>query len=583
MAGRFPSAWLDDLMARADIVQVVSAYLPLKKEGHRYWGLCPFHHEKTASFSVTPDLNLYYCFGCKAGGNVVQFIMEMERLDFQDAVKLLAERMHVPLPEMDEDPGYEARHSHKERLLQANQEAARFYYQFLWTQAGRPVLDYLYGRGLSDGMIRRFGLGASPDNWDLLVRHLKSKGFTQDEVRDAGLCVVKESGVFDMFRNRAMFPIINAQGQVLGFGGRAMGNAMPKYMNTTDTPVFNKRLGVYAANLLKKQRDLKRVILVEGYMDVVSLTQWGIGGVVATLGTALTQEQARLLKRYAPEIWVAYDGDSAGQHAIVRALDIFESEAIPARVLYFPDELDPDEFIRQRGLEAFNALRPLPPTEYRLQREEESHDLSTEDGMLAYAKGCAAILRREKEPLELDRYLDRLAQKTGFSKEVLSAQVGVEHLPYKPRPKRENFSSGRAQPADEADKAEKMLLSLLATGKLPEGTVTAEDFADDTMRTLAAQLLSGKTPAALTQEADTERMRSLCAEVFSQLNDDDYRDAVVVAQECMHTLRIARFQKKVDEKKKAMAEAETDQERSAALMEIAELSKELSRLKARVR
>ncbi len=303
---------MDELYARTDIVSVVSAYLPLKKDGRRYWGLCPFHHEKTASFSVNPDLNLYYCFGCKAGGNVVQFVMEMERVSYMEAVKLLADRIHMTLPEVRDDPDYEKRRSQRERLLGANREAARFYHELLWKPEGRRVLDYLHGRGLDDGIIRRFGLGASADQWDSLTGHLTEKGYTREELNLAGLTVIKGDSAYDMFRSRAMFPIIDQYGNVLGFGGRAMNDAKPKYLNTSDTPVFNKRKGVYAINLIRKQRDLKRLLLVEGYMDVVAISQAGVTGAVATLGTALTNEQARLLKRFAPEVHLAYDRGRSG-------------------------------------------------------------------------------------------------------------------------------------------------------------------------------------------------------------------------------------------------------------------------------
>ena len=425
MPGRFPAAWLDELYARADIVQIVSAYVPLKKNGSRYWGLCPFHHEKTPSFSVNAEQNLYYCFGCKAGGNVVQFVQEMERLTYPEAVEYLAKQMHIPVPVMQEDPDYERRRTQRERLLAANRAAAKWYHAQLWLPENQRLLDYLHNRGLDDGTIRNFGLGAAPDAWDALTTELENQGYTQEELRLAGLTVVKPDSRFDMFRNRAIFPIIDAQGQVLGFGGRAMGDAQPKYLNTSDTPVFNKRKGVYAANLLKKQRNLKRIILVEGYMDVVALVQHGVNGVVATLGTALTNEQARLLKRYAPEIWVSYDGDSAGQHAIVRALEIFEQEDIKARVLFFPDNLDPDEFIRQRGLDAFQRLRPLRAAEYLLQRAKEDLDLSDDEGRMEYARRSAQILRKVKEPIELDHYLKNLTVDTGISREILVQQMGI--------------------------------------------------------------------------------------------------------------------------------------------------------------
>ena len=391
---RFPASWLDELRSRADIVQVVSGYTPLKRNGHRYWGLCPFHNEKTASFSVDPEQQLYYCFGCKAGGSVIQFVMDIEHLDFAEAVKHLADQLHMPLPQMEDDPDYQRRRDQRDRLLAANREAARFYHQTLFTPDGQPMLDYLKRRGLSDNIIRKFGLGAAPNAWDTLTRHLLAQGYTEEELRLCGLTVVKEAEpatedrparprrAFDMFRNRAIFPIIDQYGNVLAFGGRTLGDGQPKYLNTSDTPVFNKRQGVYAANLLRKERHLERVILVEGYMDVVSLTQYGVTGVCATLGTALTSEQARLLKRFAPRVYLSYDGDSAGQHATLRGLDILEAEGIPARVLDFPDGLDPDEFIRRDGLQGFEQL-PAPSPHRSVPRSADPAVDPAEERLLA--------------------------------------------------------------------------------------------------------------------------------------------------------------------------------------------------------
>ena len=397
MSSRYPAAWLDELRSRSDIVQIVSGYVALNKKGRKYWGLCPFHGEKTPSFSVDGEHQLYYCFGCKAGGNVFSFYMEMEHCTFNEAVEQLAERAHMALPEMEKDVDYERRRTQRERLLNANREAARFYHETLFTPQGAASLAYLRRRGLSDGVIRKFGLGASPDDWSVLSDHLLQKGYTLDELVLAGLTVRKkaENGkdrYFDMFRSRAMFPIIDAHGNVLAFGGRTLEKREPKYLNTADTPVFNKRKGVFAANLLRQQRHLERVILVEGYMDVVSLTQFGVEGVCATLGTALTNEQARLLKRYAPQVYLGYDGDSAGQHAILRGLDILEQENVPARVLDFPDGLDPDEFIRRDGIEGFRQLPAISPATYRLRRLKDQFDLSSPDSRLAYARGAAEIV-----------------------------------------------------------------------------------------------------------------------------------------------------------------------------------------------
>ena len=582
MAGRIPSAWMDELFARTDIVSVVSNYLPLKKDGRRYWGLCPFHNEKTPSFSVNADLNLYYCFGCKAGGNVVQFVMEMERVPFMEAVKILADRIHMQLPELQEDPDYERKRSQRERLLSANREAALFYHEALWKPEGQAVLDYLHRRGLDDGIIRRFGLGAAVDQWDRLTRHLQDKGYTVDEVSLAGLAVVKNDNAFDMFRNRAIFPIIDQHGEVLGFGGRAMTDAKPKYLNTSDTPVFNKRKGVYAINLIRKIRDLKRIILVEGYMDVVAITQAGVTGAVATLGTALTNEQARLLKRYAPEVHLAYDGDEAGQHAIERALSIFEQEGIPAKVLYFPDGLDPDEFIRQRGLAAFQAIRPMSAVSFRMQRLRLQHDLDTQDGRTEYAKACAELLRKVREPVELDNYLEILSVQTGFSRDVLMAQIGASAQEmgqqHKTLQNGEQISAKRRR-LPEGYRTEQTLIALLATKKLPEGMVKAEDFSDDTLRRIAERLLSGISPAEVLSAAETDAERQAAGETFSMLSDYERENAAVIAADCLRNLQIQHVQQDINAMTELMRTAETPEKRADALREVMALSKELARLK----
>lgn len=583
MAGRIPSAWMDELYARTDIVSVVSAYLPLKKDGRRYWGLCPFHHEKTASFSVTPDLNLYYCFGCKAGGNVVQFVMEMERISYLEAVKLLADRIHMTLPELKDDPDYEKRRSQRERLLNANREAARFYHELLWKPEGKRALDYLHGRGLDDGIIRRFGLGASADQWDSLTRFLTEKGYTQEELNLAGLTVVKGESAYDMFRSRAMFPIIDQYGNVLGFGGRAMNDTKPKYLNTSDTPVFNKRKGVYAINLIRKQRDLKRVLLVEGYLDVVAISQAGVVGAVATLGTALTGEQARLLKRFAPEVHLAYDGDEAGQHAIERGLEILEAEDVPARVLFFPDGLDPDEFIRQRGLDAFLSLRPMTPTAFRMQRLRLRCDLETQEGRTEYAKGCAELLRKVRDPVDLENYLELLSVQTGFSRDVLVAQMGVSALE---APARNNFTENRekSEPkrgrVSEGFRTEQTLLGLLAAGMVPGDMVKETDFLHPALRETARLLLSGRTPADIMGDENLNaEMLAAAGEAFSLLTNTDKDHAAQIAADCMRNLQIQRIQQEINRMTELMKTAETAEKQGEALREVAALSKELARLR----
>ncbi|MBQ2954761.1 MAG: DNA primase [Clostridia bacterium] len=592
MAPRFPTAWLDELRARADIVQIIGQHVQLKKNGRKHWGLCPFHGEKTASFSVDSESQLYYCFGCKAGGSVIQFVMEYERLEFQEAVKHLADQLHMPLPQMESDPDYQRRRTQRERLLACNRDAAHFFHQTLFTPAGQPALDYLKRRGLTDSIIRKFGLGAAPAGWDILTRHLQEKGYTAEELKLVGLTVIKEATpateneparprrAFDMFRNRAIFPIIDQYGNVLAFGGRALGDVQPKYLNTSDTPVFNKRMGVYAANLLRKERHLQRVVLVEGYMDVVALTQFGVPGVCATLGTALTNEQARLLKRFAPAVYLSYDGDSAGQNAILRGLDILEAEGVEARVLDFPDGLDPDEFIRRDGREAFDRLPALTPAAYRMRRLRTEHDLSTQEGRTAYARACAAILSR-LDPVERENHLQELMVHTGFTRDVLIQQIGLsipqgqqtapQIVPTRMRPRQDSPA------ATQESRDEELLISLLSTQRLPADIVTEEDFSDELLQELFRELTAGASPATLVEMQGDEVTRARVSRILLTPPTEDMDQMLRMAQECINRNRLKRATEEFTALSRSMARLEGP-EKSAALLRAQQLSAEIRRL-----
>ena len=545
MAGRYPQEWLEELRQRADIVSVIGSYVQLKKNGHRYVGLCPFHNETAPSFSVDEQKQVYHCFGCKAGGSVIQFVMDIERLSFPEAVAFLADQLHMPLPEMQNDPAYEKRRTLRERIYLANRTAARMYHQLLWQPESSAILHYLQQRGLSDAVIRRFGIGAAPPSAQVGHR-LMEEGFAEEELVQAGLMLRREGRTFDMFRNRAMFPIIDTYGNVLGFGGRAMGDAMPKYLNTSDTPAFNKRYTVFAANLLRKARGLTRVILVEGYMDVVALSQFGVEGVAATLGTALTPEQARLLHRFAPEVHIAYDGDRAGQKAILRGLEVLEGENVPVRVLDFPGGLDPDEFIRQEGLEAFQALKPISAVTYRMRREKERHDVSTEEGRIEYAKACAAILRGVKEPVELENHLRHLSVETGFSKEVLMQQIGAAPPPkVVTAAKREGFRQ-KAREVSQVDWTARTLLAVLATGRLPKDSVSPEEFEDPLLRSLCEGLLAGESAASLMERQTDDQGRAAVGDILSLNTDLDDDGLMRMAQDCLKKMRKQRLEKALD-------------------------------------
>ena len=388
-----------------------------------------------------------------------------------------------------------------------------------------------------------------------------------------------------MFRNRAIFPIIDQYGNVLAFGGRAIENVQPKYLNTSDTPIFNKRLGVYAANLLRKERHLERVVLVEGYMDVVSLTQFGVTGVCATLGTALTSEQAKLLKRFAPMVYLSYDGDSAGQHAILRGLDILEAEGIPARVLDFPDGLDPDEFIRRDGKEGFDKLPALTPQAYRMRRLRAEHDLTTQEGRTAYAKACAAILRN-LEPVEMENALQELIVQTGFSRDVLIAQIGmtppkditsapplparIARPPATPAPEPEN--------ADEDVRAEELLLSLIATSRLPEDLAQEDDFRDPLLKELFLQLQSGVSAASLVESQSDEVVRARVSHLLMAQSGESTDQMLQMAHDCLSRMRLKRARAQYDEIMKRIKTL-SGAEKMQALDEAKHLTATINRLK----
>ncbi|MBQ3304217.1 MAG: DNA primase [Clostridia bacterium] len=559
MSGRLSDAWLEELRSRVSLEEVVSEYVPLKQKGRRFWGCCPFHNEKTPSFSVDSEAQLYYCFGCHKGGTVINFIMDLERMDFMDAVRLLADRAHMELPERSSQPGEApANRDERERMYEANRVAARYYHDLLWTEEGAAALNYLYGRGLNDSDIRRFGLGASPKGWDGLLSHLEAQGFESALLEKAGLVVRRENRCFDMFRGRVMFPIINAQGRVLGFGGRAMGDAQPKYLNTAETPIFNKRLGLYGLNFVKKERSVGHLVLVEGYMDTVSLRKYGVQGVVATLGTALTEEQARLMKRYAPEVWISYDGDAAGQKAALRALDILDHQEIPVRVIDYPAGMDPDDFIKANGLGGFEALPRHDSTSYRMIRARDGLNLAEQEGMTQYALRCCAILKNVKSPIDMENHLRRLVNETGYDREILLRQIGATaqapaQQPARRRPTAEGVASG-------VERAEQELISMLAAGLIPGKLLKPGDFTDETHRALVEWLLEGKPAGAYVESIGEEAVRQKIMQAINYTPLPEEREkALEEAEECLRTIQKDRDSQRSEQIKQQINSASEEQ------------------------
>lgn len=424
----FPESWMNDLMARNEIVSVISEYTHLAPKGGRMWGLCPFHPEKQASFTVSPDKQLFHCFSCKAGGSVIQFIMQAENLSYGEAVRFLAQRAGMDMPDEVDDAKLLAEKALRDRLYKANREAARFFHQALLSPEGLACRQYLLRRGIDGSTATRFGLGYSPNDWDALYKHMTSLGYTREELISAGLCVrgrQDESRTFDFFHGRLMIPIIAANGQVLAFGGRLIeGDDGAKYMNTGDTLIYNKRHNVFAINMMKGKK-LDELIMVEGYMDVISLHQYGIDNAVASLGTALTKEQVRLMARFAKRVFYAYDGDAAGQAAMLRGVDILAAGDVEPRVIVIPGGDDPDEFIRKYGRDAFLKLKDASITavQFKLESMAKAVDLNSADGRQAFAQNACRLLA-SLEPVERDRYLRLVSERSGISLETIREQVG---------------------------------------------------------------------------------------------------------------------------------------------------------------
>lgn len=422
---RLSDAFLEQLRANTDIESVISPYVNLRRRGKNLVGLCPFHNEKTPSFTVYPENGSFYCFGCGVGGDVITFVRRMENLDYMEAVKQLADRAGMALPE----DGYDDTLAKKRTaVLAANRAAAKFFHAQLYTEQGRQALDYFLDRGLAPETIRHFGLGFAPNDWRALKRHLNEQGFDDVLLESANLLRRSDKNgkvsYYDNFRNRVMFPIIDPRGNVIAFGGRVLDDSKPKYINTSDTLVYKKSNGVFALNFAKNGNDGK-LIIAEGYMDVIALHQAGFTNAVACLGTALTKEQANLLSRYADTIILSYDADEAGQKATARALGIFGTTGMEIKVLHLEGGKDPDEIIKKYGAQRFQAIidGAANDTEYRLLKARQGIDLATDDGKVKYLSAAAEILAEIGSPVEVDVYASRLAHELGVDKLAIQSQV----------------------------------------------------------------------------------------------------------------------------------------------------------------
>ena len=417
----FPASFIDELVARNPIEEVVGQYVNLKRSGANMFGLCPFHGEKTASFSVSPDKGICYCFGCHKGGGVINFMMEIEGLSYGDAVRSLAKRAGMEVPE---DEQYRSRYHAQERLWALMKEAGRFFNERLYAPEGAACREYIAKRGLSKTIVTQFGMGYAPDSWNALVDAMRKKGYTDQELRAADLVGEKNGRIYDRFRNRLMFPIIDVRGNVVGFGGRVLDKSEPKYLNSNETLIFNKRKNLFGMNFAKKTKQ-PNIILVEGNIDVVTLHQFGFDNAVASLGTSLTEDQVTLLSRYTDEVILTYDGDEAGQRAAKRAIPMLEKAGIKVRVLQVHDAKDPDEFLQKFGADRFKLLleESANRVEYQLNAIRSKYDLRIDDQMILYVQESADLISALDSSVKREVYGGRVAEAAGITAEAMKLEV----------------------------------------------------------------------------------------------------------------------------------------------------------------
>lgn len=570
---RFSDDFLNELRMRCDIEQVISSYVQLKRRGKNLVGLCPFHNEKTPSFTVYPESQSYYCFGCGAGGEVINFIRRAENLDYVEAVSYLCDKASMVMP----SDGYDDSIAQKrKRTYEINKEAARFFNSCLYSEEGKEGLEYFKMRGYKKSTITKFGLGYAPDKWDGLLRHMRQKGYSYEELYEANLANRSQkedkTRFYDSFRNRVMVPIIDARGNVVAFGGRVLDDSKPKYINSSDTLVYKKSLGVFGLNFAKNSKE-KSLILVEGYMDAISLHQAGFDNVIACLGTALTSEMAHLLSRYCDEVILSYDADEAGQKATARAIGIFNSIGMKLRVIHLSGGKDPDEILRKYGPERFRSLidGAQNDIEFALLRLKGDYDITTSDGKMKFLEKAAEILAATRSNIAQDIYSSRLAEELSVSKQ--SILIRIEQLSKRAVRKNENrqfreiqqksvSENNKAAIANDTDiktiKAEQMLIAALM--KSPEllrdmeNSLKKEDFSVPIfgrLFSIIAEKINEKRSLELTffsQELLPEEMDKLVSIVRAHEN------LIFSKTVCADCVRAMREGKKAKEEKVSLSD-----------------------------
>lgn len=582
----FSEEWISDLLAKVNLADLIGEYVTLQNKSGRWWACCPFHNEKTPSFSVNPEKGFYHCFGCGKGGNAIQFVMEQEKMTFPEACQYLAEKVKMPIPEMSDNTGYEKRKKLREKIFEMNKVAAQYFHKNLYAPEGNHALEYLHNRGIDDRVIKIFGMGYAKDGWNHLMKLLLKQGYTKQDMQEAGLIKIADSKSYDMFRNRAIIPIINTFGNVIGFGGRVMDDGMPKYLNSPETAAFNKSRNLYNLNMVRKQKNISHLILVEGYMDVIALFSYGIPECVATLGTALTQDQARILKRYTNHVYISYDGDAAGKKATLRALDILEKEGIETRVVNIPGGKDPDEYLKEYGKKGYVELMKasLPMMDYKFKNAAEKYDLSDSYQKEKFAQECVGMLKGVTSAVVRERYMKKLAKITGFSFASISQDTGglkgsdADWIP----PKAEKKSFATAE-----EKAENELIRMICAN--PEvvmqkiaDRLTEEDFQRSAYKKIFSlqcikkgkDVLNGELLSVLDEKERTEITEMLAAEEDTrQTMSDDLLNGYI------RQMQMARLERRSKLLLSECASQQDPEKKREMLKQVDEISKQMHKLK----
>lgn len=576
--------FIEKLLSQVNIVNVISRYVPLKRKGNKHWGCCPFHHEKAPSFVVNEDSQYYYCFGCKESGNVISFIQKIESIDRIDAIKMLADEVKLELPQsgFKEDDG-KAREK-KERLYALMRDAAKHYHDNLSSPKAKNALDYIKSRQIPNNLVTRFGFGVSIDGNDI-IDFLESKGYTKTEMKDAGLIAQRGADWYDVFYGRFMIPIINNFGEVVAFGGRLITpetHITRKYVNSTNTLIFDKSKTLYAINLLKKKKQREKinyVIICEGYMDVLALHKAGFDTAVANMGTALTETQAKLLRNYSTNVYVSYDGDNAGQLATMRGLDILSKMGLNVKVVCLPDELDPDDLIKERGKEAYQKLlnEALTLTAYKLEVLRKRYDLTTPDGKSSYGIEAMKVIKALDNPVEQEEYLKIVHQNTGYSYDALRKQADISVVEENQPTRQQNEPTS----SPNRDKAELFIIASVVHGK---SYVNEEDdiytllTREDDRRIYEycnEKIKQGQTPR-LSSLYDIETPETLLAIAEYQFMTDDEESLRRQYENCVKRLKI----KKIEQDKSRIVKEYEQSKDAKLLMEIVKLEKVLKNLKS---